>query len=838
MRLRNIILLYRIRLRTRLAHEVFAILGIAVGVALLFASQIIRTSPDGSVQRLVSGIVGPMRFQLAARGPEGFDQRLFGEVRRLPGVRTAMPVVEEHANLIGPRGQQAIELLSTDARFADLGGPVLRRFSAPQLDGQEALALPLALAQSTGLTSLEPAVLQIGGRNERVFIGAVLFESDLGILANSLVAIVPIAYAQQLAGMPGRLTSVLVQPYGGHDREVRAELERLAAGHVNVQPADFSGRLFSQAAGPTNSSAQLFSVIGALVGFLFAFNALMLTASQRRDLVEDLRLDGYSRGMIVEVLLFDALVLGVAAALVGLVLGDLLSLVLFSSNPGYLAFAFPIAAQRIVTWQSVAVAACGGLLAAFIGVLVPLRGAILSGASLGLALPRVRLGSTSRVVLGELACWAIVVFILLEAQRAAVVGIVSLVVALLLALPWSIRGVVFGADRLQRVLSSTASHLAVIELRSSSNWGRSLAIAATGAAAVFGSVAIVGAQSNLERGLDGASHELAASADVWVTAAGAQNVLATTAFPPAATGRLERLPDVRSVGLFRGSFLDYGVRRIWMIAPPGSIAHPLPTGQIVKGDPVLATARLREGGWAVVSQAVAEEHRLRIGQSFTLPSPRPIVLRVAALSTNIGWSPGAIIMSSSDYARAWPGGGVSAYTVALRAGVAPSQGRNEIERALGAGSGLRVETSSERERRQRAVSRQGLARLTQITSLVLIAAILAMAIAMSAMIWQRRPLLADMKVDGFGKGVLWRSLLIESALLLGAGCSLGALFGLCAQLLLTHTLAVVTGFPVVLSVGAVVAIASFLLVTTVAVSIVALPGYLATRVRAAIALQD
>jgi putative ABC transport system permease protein len=822
----------------RLAHEVFAILGIAVGVALLFASQIIRTSPDGSVQRLVSGVVGAMRFQLAARGPEGFDQRLFGEVQRLPGVRAAMPVVGEHANLIGPGGQQAIELLSTDARYASFGGPVARRFDAPQLDGQQALALPLALAQSTGLESLKPAVLQIGGRNERVFIGTVLFEGDLGILANSLVAIAPIAYAQQLAGMPGRLTSVLVQPYGGHDREVRAELERLAAGRVNVQPADFSGTLFSQASGPSNSSAQLFSVIGALVGFLFAFNALMLTVSQRRNLVEDLRLDGYSRRMIVEVLLFDALVLGVAAALVGLVLGDLLSLVLFSSNPGYLAFAFPIAAQRIVTWQSVAVAACGGLLAAFVGVLVPLRGAILSGSSLGPAPSRVRLGSTSRVVLGELACWAIVVFILLEAPRAAVVGIVSLVVALLLVLPWSIRGVVLVVERLQRVLSSTASHLAVIELRSSSNWGRSLAIAATGAAAVFGSVAIVGAQSNLERGLDGASHELAASADIWVTAAGAQNVLATTAFPPTATSRLERLPDVRSVGLFRGSFLDYGVRRIWMIAPPSSIEHPLPTGQIVEGNPVLATARLRGGGWAMVSRAVAEEHHLRIGQSFTLPSPRPIVLRVAALSTNIGWSPGAIVMSSSDYARAWPGGGVSAYTIALRVGVAPPQGRSQIERALGAGSGLRVETSAERERRQRAVSQQGLARLTQIASLVLIAAILAMAIAMGAMIWQRRPLLADMKVDGFGKGVLWRSLLIESALLLAAGCSLGALFGLCAQRLLAHTLAVVTGFPVVLSVGAVVAIGSFLLVTTVAVSIVALPGYLATRVRAAIALQD
>jgi putative ABC transport system permease protein len=839
MRLRNIILLYRVRLRARLAHELFAILGIAVGVALLFASQIVRASPDGSMRQLVDGVIGSMRFQLAARGPEGFDQSLLGEVRRLPGVQAAIPVLEEHANLIGPAGQQPVELLSTDARLAHLGGPLLRRFSAAQLNHQRALALPVELADVVGLASLESAELQVGGRSAQVFVGAVLFEGDLGVLAHSRVAFAPIAYAQQLTQMPGRLTDIFVRPDGGREREVHAELERLAAGRLNVQPADFGATLFNQAAAPSNQSAELFSVIGALVGFLFALNALMLTASQRRNLVEDLRLDGYSRRMIVEVLLFDALVLGVLASLLGLALGDLLSAALFSSNPGYLTFAFPIDAQRIVSWQSVALASCGGLLAAFAGVLISLRRAILSRRVLAPAPRSVRSRSGLRVALGELVCWTITAVTLLVAPGAAIFGIVSLLAALLLALPWLVGACMRVADRLQRSLSSTAAHLAVIELRSTSNWSRTLAIAATGATAVFGSVAVEGAQTNLQRGLDRTAHDLAAPADIWVTAAGAQNVLATTSFRPSQASALERQPDVRGVSLFRAGFLDDGVRRVWVMAPPASAEHPIPPSQLVSGDLAQATARLRGGGWAVVSQALAVEHHLRIGQSFMLPAPRPIELRVAALSTNIGWPPGAIVMSSSEYARAWPGEGVSAYGIALQPGVSPRAGRRAVRRALGAaGAGLTVETRSEREQRLRATSRQGLSRLTQIANLVLIAAILAMATAMGAMVWQRRPLLADMKVDGFGKGVLWRSLLIESALLLGVGCSIGALFGLCGQLLLSHTLAVVTGFPVVVSIGALVAIGSFIAVTTVAVAIVAVPGYLAARVRAAIVLQD
>jgi putative ABC transport system permease protein len=840
MRLRNIILLYRVRLRTRLAQELFAVIGIAVGVALLFASQIVSTSPDGSMQQLVSGVVGGMRLQLTARGPEGFDQGLFDKVARIPGVQTAIPVLEIHANLVGPQGEQSVDLLSSDPRFAHLGGPLLRRFSALQLSHQQAVALPLALAQSVGLNSLQSAKLQIGGRTTRIFIGAVLFENDLGILAHSLFGILPIPYAQQLAGMPGRLTSILVRPKQGHDRGVRAELMRLAAGHLDLQPANFDATLFNQAAGPSNLSAELFSVIGALVGFLFAFNALMLTTSQRRNLVEDLRLDGYSRKMILEVLLLDALVLAVVALLLGLALGDLLSAMLFNSNPGYLSFAFPIAALRIVSWQSIVLATCGGFMAAFVGVLIPLRKELLSSSRLRSVFARgfLQSGSAWKMALGELACWAVSAFVLLKEPRAAILGIVSLVVALLVALPWVITATMAAVDRLQGLFNSTATYLAVIELRSRSNWSRSLAIAATGATAVFGSVAVGGARSNLLRGLDRATHDLALPADVWVTVAGNQNVLATTAFPATQRDLLEHLPDVQSVGLFRGGFLDFGGRRVWVIAPPGSIAHPLPPSQLVSGNLALADARLRGSGWAVVSQAIAAEYHLRIGQAFTLPSPHPLVLRVAALSTNVGWPSGAIVMSSGEYARAWPGGGVSAYGITLRPGVSPRAGSREIQRALGPDSGLTVETRLEREQRQRATSRQGLSRLTQIANLVLIAAILAMATAMGAMIWQRRPALADMKVDGFGKGILWRSLLIESALMLGVGCSVGAAFGLCGQLLLSHTLAAVTGFPVVFSIGALIAIGNFLVVTTVAGLIVAVPGYLAARVQAAVVLQD
>jgi putative ABC transport system permease protein len=120
----------------------------------------------------------------------------------------------------------------------------------------------------------------------------------------------------------------------------------------------------------------------------------------------------------------------------------------------------------------------------------------------------------------------------------------------------------------------------------------------------------------------------------------------------------------------------------------------------------------------------------------------------------------------------------------------------ELRRALGPNSGLAVQSATDHRDRQRALSRQGLERLTQITTLIMAGAVLAMAAAMGTMFWQRRPRLAMPKLEGFTQRELWRTVLLESVLLLGAGCVSGAVFGLYGQRLLDKALASVVNFPV------------------------------------------
>jgi putative ABC transport system permease protein len=295
---------------------------------------------------------------------------------------------------------------------------------------------------------------------------------------------------------------------------------------------------------------------------------------------------------------------------------------------------------------------------------------------------------------------------------------------------------------------------------------------------------------------------------------------------------------VSSVRLYRGGLLDLGQRRVLVIAPPSQSTSLLPASQIVNGDPRVAAARLRAGGWLVLSQAIASERHLHIGQALTLPSPDPTSMRIAALSTNIGWAPGAIVMSASGYARAWGSQDASAYDVQLAPGVRPARAVREISRALGPGSGLTAQSAQARTAEQGALSRQALARLTQIAALIPIVAVLAMAAAMSAMIWQRRPRLAKLKLEGLRRVELWGTMLLESTLLVGVGCLTGALFGLYGQQLADRALAQTINFPIARSITVMGATWSLALMIATALAILAIPGYLAASVSAARALAD
>jgi putative ABC transport system permease protein len=841
LKLSNVLRLYLLRLRTRLVQECLAVLGIAAGVALLFASQVSNSSLQSSVAALARGIGGNATLELLARGPHGFPLQTLTRVRRVPGVRFAAPLLEAGVDAIGPRGSASVQLVGADESLSALRGALVRDSSLAPFGGIGAVVLPAPLAATLGVTKFgQQATLRVAGGSVRVPLYAVLHRRQIGALVATPVAMAPLSFVQEATGLHGLVSRILVQPAGGAESRVKAALERIARSErVSVEPTGYDQRLFAQAATANSQSTALFSTVSALVGFLFAFNAMLLSVPQRRRLVADLRRHGYTPRTAIVVLLVDSFGLGILGCALGLALGDQLSIHLFHAEPAFLSLAFAVGTQRVVTAQTVAIALAGGMGAAVVAVLSPLRD-VLARDPLAAIKPRegaTAIEGSGRLAFAGLACMAGATVLLLRAPQAPIPAMVLLLAALLLELPLALAAALGLLARAAGLVRSPVGHVARMELRAAH--ARAVAIAATGAVAVFGSVAIEGSRGDLLAGLEGAARETSAIADLWVAPTGSYDALHTAPFPQDEAAALAHLPGVRSVRVYRGGLLDYGARRVRVLAPPEQGAAPLlPASQVVSGDPSLANARLRAGGWLAVSSALAQAHDLRIGEDLTLPTPVSRRLRVAAITTNFGWAPGAIVMSSGDYARAWGSSDASAYAITLKPGFSQKQALGELQRALGPSSGLAVQTAEQQTSQQVALSRQALARLTQIATLIPIVAVLAMAAAIGAMVWQRRPRLAKLKLEGIARTELWGTTLLESLVLLAVGCLAGSAFGLYGQRLADRALAQAVNFPVVPSFASGAALLSAALVTGAGLAILALPGYLASSVPAALALQD
>jgi putative ABC transport system permease protein len=833
---------YRLRLRRQLAAELLAGAGIAVGVALVFGVLLANSSITGSAPALIRAVEGNARLELQARSSEGFSEALASRAGRVPGVRYAAFVLREDGELAGPHSRRAVQVVGLSAGIVALHGSATRNLGTGVALVNGGVGLPAPLAQGVGAHGGGRVELLVGGVERAAPVGAVLDSATIGSVAQAPIVIAQLGVAQELTEHPGRVTEVLIEPYPGADARVAAELRSLTAGRVNVESAGSELRLLEATAGPLGQSTSLFAAIGAMVGLLFAANTMLLTLPERRRLVAELHTNGFEVRQIQAILLSQALVLGVLASLAGLALGVLLAHTILGQSTVYLAAAFPIASHQSIDPIMALLAFAGGVSAAVLVCLAPMlvlrSSAPLTSAARGAEHSVQHLGRRAARTLGLLGASLVagVTVLVLSDPALTVLGGVLLALAIPCLIPVSFDGVLLVLKRLGRRTRGSMISLAAIELNATAT--RSIALIAVAALAVYGSVAIQGARADLSSGLDEAVVEYLDTAQVWVAAN--DNFLTVDSFKDdGAAALLARAPGVSAVRVYQGGLLDVGSRPLWIRARSPLDDRMIQKSQLLEGALDRAEEEIRRGGWAAISNAFAAERRLHVGERFTLPTPSGVAsFGVAAITTNTGWSPGAITINLNDYRRLWGSDRPAALEVGLKPGVSPAAGRRSVRQALKGRPGLRVQTLAERVASFQASAREGLRSLGQISALLLITAALAVAAVLSASIWQRRPRLASLAAQGFDHMQLWRAVVMESGVAVAVGCAVGALLGLYGHALASRWLQLSTGFPAPFSLDLGAILLALAIVAGCTVLLAGVLGFYCARVAPSVAFQD
>ncbi len=366
--------LRRHRLRTLLTF-----LGIALGVAVIFAIAVVNRSLTTSFQSTIDQIAGKAVLQVA-NGESGVSESLLPVIRDTEGVRDAAAAVEGFLPVSGMRGERlyvyGVDLLTDfamrdyqfiDSEFAfDQALDFIARPDSIAITESFSRRLNLPLGATVALTT------STGKQNYTV--RALLREQGTAKVFGGSFALMDLPVAQRAFGKEGKLDIVdLTVEEGATIEAVQARLRPRLQGAAEAERPKKRGEQIELLLTSFRVGLFFVSLIALFVGFFLIYNTVSVSVIQRKHEIGTLRCLGMRRSELLRLIITEALLLAVFASLVGSFFGWLLAqaaLVAVGETMGNL-FSLVDLASGGFTARECAVALGSGIVVAVLAALYP-----------------------------------------------------------------------------------------------------------------------------------------------------------------------------------------------------------------------------------------------------------------------------------------------------------------------------------------------------------------------------------------------------------------------------------------------------------------------------------
>jgi putative ABC transport system permease protein len=314
----------------RRARTVLTLVGIGLGVGVLFAALATNDGIDRSVQRTVHDLIGRADLRVEAFAEKGLSDATLAAIRGTPGVAVVAPRIERRSFIatpigVGPAVHGAVTVLAvdpaTDPQIHELAGVA----DLPPTPTRGPGALVTArLAADDGLVVGTPVTLQgVGDPTASTVTVVGILPGDgpvLGALGRTVV--VTVDEARTAFGPIGfTRADVRLQPAATVDAVTAALERRLTTDpYVITGPTDLAATL-GAATTDFQATTSLLAAVALFVGAFLIFNTLSMTVAERSREVGLLRAAGATRRQVARLVLVQALVLGVLGSVLGIVIG-------------------------------------------------------------------------------------------------------------------------------------------------------------------------------------------------------------------------------------------------------------------------------------------------------------------------------------------------------------------------------------------------------------------------------------------------------------------------------------------------------------------------------------
>jgi putative ABC transport system permease protein len=318
-------------LRARPLRTSLTTIGVALGVAVLYAGLATNAGIGAAVDRAVGTMVGRADLRIAAFGETGLSEETRTAVAAVPGVEVAAPAFERRTylgtGLFGPGPLPAPVTIvgidpSLEPRLHDL---TLAAGDALAPDGTTEALVSSTLAREDDIT--------VGDRLGLQGIDAPVYLRVAGILAGdgpwagatgrAVVTRLPVA--QSVFGADG-LSRIDLDLVDGTDPATVIDTLQatLAEPFVVSSPRDLAAAM-EASTGDFAATTALIAAIALFAGAFLIFNTLSMTVVERVRELGLLRAAGATRGQLSAFILVQATVIGVLGAGVGIIAGGTLA---------------------------------------------------------------------------------------------------------------------------------------------------------------------------------------------------------------------------------------------------------------------------------------------------------------------------------------------------------------------------------------------------------------------------------------------------------------------------------------------------------------------------------
>jgi putative ABC transport system permease protein len=354
-------------LRRDRARTILSILSIALGVAVVIAIELSGEAATGSFESSLTTLLGKVDYDITANG--GVDEKYIGKLAMLPVNAHWGPVIEQPVVIAGQRiytTLYGIDAISS-ARQQDFNGEA-RDFDPEAAESAAVVSSDLA----SRLHWTRNGTIQLRGRSHTL--SFTIRQIVPG--RNTEWIAVDIAAAQSLFDMYGTLDriEVVLSP----NQDVRSA-EHLIRGVLpsawNMETPGMRSEENRRMLRAFRWNLRILSYISLLVGAFLIYNTIAVSVVRRRTEIGILRALGISSRGVLMIFLGEAIMLGVAGSLAGILLGRVLAAALLRMVSQTINALFITSAPGAIALSltSIAGAIAAGTIVAFFSALIPAR---------------------------------------------------------------------------------------------------------------------------------------------------------------------------------------------------------------------------------------------------------------------------------------------------------------------------------------------------------------------------------------------------------------------------------------------------------------------------------